>query len=560
MSASDGTKGQRPDSSHQYDSSRGVSSPTAHQQDPRMTKTQHGQPRDPRLSQQLGHDGQPMSPQAGEGQSPQYQQGGHFQGQPYQPQQQPGQPQQGYEAPQQQGYHGQPQGGYAPNQHGQQYAGQGYGQAHDGQAFGHPAEAGGYASDQADLTNYGDEPVRGADQHYYEHGGAQDPRHEGAQPNNGQPGTYGSAPLGGHGVREADFGQPHEQNAAAQGHYAHSDAMGQQAGEFDAFRSAAEQVVEAGYGGQQLAPTQYAPQGMSDEEMFNANALQTDASFYEGEYEAEYEEERGGGNRMLMAGVVVGAIGLVGALGYAYQYGPLGGQVKTAGSEPPLIVARNEPNKETPEVSGGKEFGNGGKMFYDRLTNDGTVTTGSTGSGERIVTRQEAVIESTNASANLPPKPAAPTANSGGPRKVTSLKVLPNGRIIDGSAQAAAQPAPAQPAAATPFETAAVPAPAAQPARRVVIPAQPAPAASGGFVVQIAARKSEGDARSAFGTLQRKYPNILGSSVSDIQRADLGAKGVWYRLRVGPGKSKENAVALCDQLKAVGQSCLVKPL
>jgi hypothetical protein len=43
-----------------------------------------------------------------------------------------------------------------------------------------------------------------------------------------------------------------------------------------------------------------------------------------------------------------------------------------------------------------------------------------------------------------------------------------------------------------------------------------------------------------------------------VQKADLGAKGVWYRLRIGMMDDVDEARELCRQLKARGlPDCLV---
>ncbi|WP_370674292.1 SPOR domain-containing protein [Pleomorphomonas sp. PLEO] len=137
----------------------------------------------------------------------------------------------------------------------------------------------------------------------------------------------------------------------------------------------------------------------------------------------------------------------------------------------------------------------------------------------------------TQASAPLPPdKPAAPAATpSSGPLDLTATA---------GKAQPAA-----------PAQVASLPA-VTQPA--------PAAASSGGVgaYVQLSSQRSEDAARSAFVALQRKFPSILGSAVADIQQADLGSKGVYYRARVG-APTKEAAVALCEQLRSAGGDCLI---
>jgi cell division septation protein DedD len=102
--------------------------------------------------------------------------------------------------------------------------------------------------------------------------------------------------------------------------------------------------------------------------------------------------------------------------------------------------------------------------------------------------------------------------------------------------------------------------PASAPAPQKPAPAAPvalAPAATGGdgYAVQISASGSEKEARNSFAAAQRKYSALSGRSV-EIQRADLGAKGVFYRTRV-PAGSREQAAALCSQIQSQGGQCMV---
>jgi cell division protein FtsN len=58
--------------------------------------------------------------------------------------------------------------------------------------------------------------------------------------------------------------------------------------------------------------------------------------------------------------------------------------------------------------------------------------------------------------------------------------------------------------------------------------------------------------------MQRKFPGILGGQEPNIVRADLGAKGVYYRARVGPMATRDQAVSLCESLRAGGGDCIVQ--
>ena len=80
----------------------------------------------------------------------------------------------------------------------------------------------------------------------------------------------------------------------------------------------------------------------------------------------------------------------------------------------------------------------------------------------------------------------------------------------------------------------------------------------GGYAVQVSSHRSEQEAQSSFRALQAKYPNLLGGRQPIIRRADLGAKGIYYRAMVGPFDSADQATDLCTNLKAAGGSCLVQ--
>jgi cell division septation protein DedD len=88
--------------------------------------------------------------------------------------------------------------------------------------------------------------------------------------------------------------------------------------------------------------------------------------------------------------------------------------------------------------------------------------------------------------------------------------------------------------------------------------AAPAPAAGGGYVVQISSQKSEADAQASFRALQGKFPAVLGSRSPLIKRADLGEKGVYYRAMVGPFGSPDEASQFCGSLKTAGGQCVVQ--
>lgn len=108
--------------------------------------------------------------------------------------------------------------------------------------------------------------------------------------------------------------------------------------------------------------------------------------------------------------------------------------------------------------------------------------------------------------------------------------------------------APVEEAPATPAAEAPAPA-AAKPAKV---------AAKGAYVIQISALKDEKSAKTAWRSLQKRFPSVLSGHALDIEKADLGAKGTWYRVRAAGFASKDAAAGACAKLKASGQACMVK--
>ena len=325
-----------------------------------------------------------------------------------------------------------------------------------------------------------------------------------------------------------------------------------------------------------------------------------------------------GRSAFMVGSALLGAIALGGALAFAYKQS--GGGIGS-GEQPPVITADSRPVKELPDQPGGKEFPHKNKLIYDRLQN------GDEPEAEHLVPRQEnvavpalpAATETASgptpvASTDLatPPTTQAvdtaavasvedPNAPEGGPRRVKTARVLPDGSIEEPTAAAAAGPAeapadmqlaaagpapgqpaaaPAAPAAAAPEAAAeAPPAPEAKPAPQQVAslqaapaakpkPAKPAvqtaaatPAAAAAptkYVVQVGSKKNQTEALASFADMQQKYPTLLANYRPMVQKADLGAKGVWYRLRIGPIADKTAATKLCGQLKSQGlPDCLV---
>lgn len=79
----------------------------------------------------------------------------------------------------------------------------------------------------------------------------------------------------------------------------------------------------------------------------------------------------------------------------------------------------------------------------------------------------------------------------------------------------------------------------------------------GNYMVQIAARRSEADARAAINDLRARHATLLGARGTIISRVSL-PQGVFYRATVGPFASSIQANELCDALRAAGEECFVR--
>jgi SPOR domain len=323
---------------------------------------------------------------------------------------------------------------------------------------------------------------------------------------------------------------------------------------------------------------------------FEASRYYASDVHQDGEAEDVYDDSQARRRRLgIVAIVAVFALAVIGTAG-AFTYRAV--YHTGASKPPPVIKADVTPSKVVPEVK--SKDTQSAKLIYDRV-NDRAQP-------ERIVSREERPVE-------LRDKPAgvlSPAQDEHGPllgngvvgaepKKIHTIAIRPENGGPVGSAPAVAAPPPpraqsapavvatrepptvsppatrsvAPPAASrgpmslSPNENAAAPARAATaPARTAAVtPAQPAPAASAvshGAYVQVSSQRSEADAQASFRGLQAKYPSQLGGKPMTVHRADLGAKGVYYRVLVGPFANANDATDLCGKLKTAGGNCLIQ--
>jgi cell division protein FtsN len=86
---------------------------------------------------------------------------------------------------------------------------------------------------------------------------------------------------------------------------------------------------------------------------------------------------------------------------------------------------------------------------------------------------------------------------------------------------------------------------------------EPAAVAGAAYLLQIGSYKSTAEADAAWSAFQAKHSALLGGVSPNVKAADLGDKGVWYRLRFGPFVDRDAAVAMCERVRADGGTCIV---
>jgi cell division septation protein DedD len=114
-------------------------------------------------------------------------------------------------------------------------------------------------------------------------------------------------------------------------------------------------------------------------------------------------------------------------------------------------------------------------------------------------------------------------------------------------------PTDSAPAAATPpapAQAAKPPAPAAKPPATATT--APKAAAGGSFVIQVASTKDQAEAKRLVDRLKAK------GFAATAERADLGAKGIWYRVVAGPYGDQVAAEKAAAQLKKQKFSAMVR--
>ncbi len=80
--------------------------------------------------------------------------------------------------------------------------------------------------------------------------------------------------------------------------------------------------------------------------------------------------------------------------------------------------------------------------------------------------------------------------------------------------------------------------------------------ANGPYVAQLAALQSAAAADVAWQRLSSRAPALFAAANLDVERADLGQRGVYYRVRAGYFADRVNAARFCERIRQMGQDCI----
>ncbi len=89
------------------------------------------------------------------------------------------------------------------------------------------------------------------------------------------------------------------------------------------------------------------------------------------------------------------------------------------------------------------------------------------------------------------------------------------------------------------------------------LPSPPQFVSNGPYVAQLAALQSEAAVEQSWRRLSSRAPQLFASARLDVERADLGQRGIYYRVRAGYFPDRANAARFCDRIRQMGQDCIV---
>jgi cell division protein FtsN len=283
-------------------------------------------------------------------------------------------------------------------------------------------------------------------------------------------------------------------------------------------------------------------------------------------FDGAEEDDDAEGSRLplLIVLALVVLCAFAGVVWLAYTQGVARGRTET-----PVLTAAGGPERVAPQNPGGTAVPYQGFKIYEQPAppDDQADATPPTAAPQQAAKPAPAPLQQAAPPPPAKPEPAPKVAVAAPPPapKPAPVETKPAPAPPKPVVAAKPSPPPALKQAATPSATTATGAPRALPGVAAATPPAPKPvaapaakaAATGAYVLQIGAYTSQADADAAWRTYKAKHAALLTGYGPDVQKADLGDKGTWYRLRVAGFADHDVASSVCDRLKADGGACFL---
>ncbi|PIR39529.1 MAG: hypothetical protein COV35_03185 [Alphaproteobacteria bacterium CG11_big_fil_rev_8_21_14_0_20_39_49] len=282
--------------------------------------------------------------------------------------------------------------------------------------------------------------------------------------------------------------------------------------------------------------------------------------------EIDLESEPGIPVKILLPFVVIVAI--VGGV-YAWKSGKLSFDSSWSG-EAVVIKADTTPIRVKPEEPGGMYIANRDKLIYDTISDKDD---NSLPKVVKILPRHEEPVEREDIAekaeelfASLPSKivedkpeemvektAAAENEKVESPDVIKKQELLSSDvNVVEADVIEPAEEVRGVLESITVDDIKNVPTPSIR-SRGVVEPKK----SNNGIIIQLGSFRTEGDVEKNWQVIKKKHGSLLGELQLNTQKADLGDKGIFYRLRVGSLNNESDARTLCKKLIEQKQGCFV---
>lgn len=257
-------------------------------------------------------------------------------------------------------------------------------------------------------------------------------------------------------------------------------------------------------------------------------------------------------SRSLFIGALAGLAmaGVVGWFVLAPRY------QNAAPEDVPVITRPQTPVKIQPSDPGDVELASQERTVYDIIEKktetqeqDQVVVATEQPDGNAIEKLAEAVADSDNAISQKDVESLTQNVKKTA-QPVVIEKNIPSEPVAEVKQQEEQEPAAAKPAEVKNETPKAESKPEVKEEPKKTIAA----AQKGNWQVQLMSSPNRAAVEKSWLTMSRKY-KVLKNLPHEIESADLGAKGTFYRLKAGAFSSKAEAAAACSQIKSAGGSC-----